>query len=141
MQAAGAAGRQAAAAAAGARCADTARVVAASNAHGLVPPQRPSAQPRRQLEQHQGQLGAHRQQQAQRQIAVAAARAAAPARQQQFVQVEPDGSDAWRLDPVVEALKEGAVGIIPTGGRHGRVGLASGCELHLHCRAPQLRRL
>ena len=47
----------------------------------------------------------------------AAARAAErPARrQQQFVQVEPDGSDAWRLEPVIEALKEGAVGIIPTG--------------------------
>lgn len=35
-------------------------------------------------------------------------------RQQLFVQVEPDGSDSWRLDPVVEALKQGAVGIIPT---------------------------
>lgn len=28
--------------------------------------------------------------------------------------MEPDGSDAWRLEPVIEALKEGAVGIIPT---------------------------
>ncbi|KAL4432820.1 hypothetical protein ABPG77_008146 [Micractinium sp. CCAP 211/92] len=35
-------------------------------------------------------------------------------RRQLFVQVEPDGSDSWRLDPVVEALKQGAVGIIPT---------------------------
>ncbi|PSC72926.1 translation factor-like [Micractinium conductrix] len=35
-------------------------------------------------------------------------------RQQLFVQVEPDGSDAWRLDPIVDAVKAGAVGIIPT---------------------------
>lgn len=110
MQVVGAAGRPAAAAA-GARPTAT-----ASSAHRLVPPRRPSAQPGHQTEQHQGQLGAHQQQQAQRQVAAAAARGAAPARQQQFVQVEPDGSDAWRLDSVVEALKEGAVGIIPTGG-------------------------
>lgn len=57
----------------------------------------------------------HRQEQLPRQVAAAAARGAAPARQQQqFVQVDPDGSDAWRLDPIVDALKEGAVGIIPT---------------------------
>lgn len=136
MQGTGAVGRAPAAAAAAARA-----VAVPSRGHGPVPLQRPSAQPGHQLRPDQSQLTKHRQQHAARQIAAAGARAAAPARQQQFVQVEPDGSDAWRLDPVVEALKEGAVGIIPTGGRHGRVGLASGCELHLHCRAPQLRRL
>lgn len=50
-------------------------------------------------------------------MAAAAFRAAergAGRRQQLFVQVEPDGSDSWRLDPVVEALNQGAVGIIPT---------------------------
>ncbi len=55
-------------------------------------------------------------------------------RRQLFVQVEPDGSDSWRLDPVVEALKQGAVGIIPTGedwpavasGQGGRMGLGVG---------------
>ncbi|KAL3139512.1 hypothetical protein ABBQ38_003835 [Trebouxia sp. C0009 RCD-2024] len=31
-----------------------------------------------------------------------------------FIQVEPDGSDAWRLDVVVDALKAGSVGIVPT---------------------------
>lgn len=48
-------------------------------------------------------------------VAAAAAKAVDRTRpRQQLVQVEPDGSDAWRLDPVVDALKEGAVGIIPT---------------------------
>lgn len=91
--------------------------VAASRAHAPPPPRRPSAQPRHQHEQQQHiQLGMHRQEQLPRQVAAAAARGAAPARQQQqFVQVDPDGSDAWRLDPIVDALKEGAVGIIPTG--------------------------
>lgn len=56
-----------------------------------------------------------------RTIAAAAAKAPerAARRQQQFVQVEADGTDAWRLDPVVEALKAGAVGIIPTGAPTG----------------------
>ena len=31
-----------------------------------------------------------------------------------FIQVEPDGSDAWRLDAVVDALKSGSVSVIPT---------------------------
>ncbi|DBA67532.1 TPA: hypothetical protein ACH3X2_001810 [Trebouxia sp. C0005] len=31
-----------------------------------------------------------------------------------FIQVEPDGADAWRLDIVVEGLKAGNVGILPT---------------------------
>lgn len=30
------------------------------------------------------------------------------------VTVEPDGSDAWRLDQIVDMLKDGAVGVIPT---------------------------
>ena len=29
-----------------------------------------------------------------------------------FIQVEPDGSDAWRLDAVVDALKSGSVSVI-----------------------------
>lgn len=32
----------------------------------------------------------------------------------QFVQVEPDGSDAWRLDPIIKSIRDGGVGIIPT---------------------------
>lgn len=58
-------------------------------------------------------------------VAAAAFRAAergAGRRQQLFVQVEPDGSDSWRLDPVVEALNQGAVGIIPTGEGGARAG-------------------
>lgn len=36
-----------------------------------------------------------------------------------YLQVEPDGSDAWRLDRVAALLRDGAVGIIPTvGGGH-----------------------
>jgi len=31
-----------------------------------------------------------------------------------FVSVHPDGSDLWRLDPVVDIIKKGGVGIIPT---------------------------
>ncbi|KAL3636691.1 hypothetical protein CASFOL_018990 [Castilleja foliolosa] len=31
-----------------------------------------------------------------------------------YVEVDPFGSDAWKLDPIVELLKEGAVGVIPT---------------------------
>jgi hypothetical protein len=30
------------------------------------------------------------------------------------VQVEPSGEDAWKLEPVVELINRGAVGIIPT---------------------------
>ncbi|KAL6521825.1 hypothetical protein OROGR_018394 [Orobanche gracilis] len=31
-----------------------------------------------------------------------------------YVEVDPSGSDSWKLDPIVELLKEGAVGVIPT---------------------------
>lgn len=31
-----------------------------------------------------------------------------------IIEVEPDASDSWRLDPAIEMLKNGAVGIIPT---------------------------
>lgn len=31
-----------------------------------------------------------------------------------YVKVDPSGEDSWKLDPVVELLKEGAVGVIPT---------------------------
>lgn len=49
-------------------------------------------------------------------VVAAAKTAERPSRRRaQFVSVEPDASDAWRLEPVVEALREGAVGIIPTG--------------------------
>lgn len=31
-----------------------------------------------------------------------------------YVEVDPSGSDSWKLDPVVDLLKQGAVGVIPT---------------------------
>ncbi|KAL0431559.1 UNVERIFIED_CONTAM: putative protein YciO [Sesamum radiatum] len=31
-----------------------------------------------------------------------------------YVEVDPSGADSWKLEPVVELLKEGAVGVIPT---------------------------
>ncbi|KAJ0113659.1 hypothetical protein Patl1_03032 [Pistacia atlantica] len=31
-----------------------------------------------------------------------------------YVEVDPSGADCWKLEPVVELLKEGAVGVIPT---------------------------
>ena len=30
------------------------------------------------------------------------------------VQVEPSGEDFWKLDPVVDLINSGAVGVIPT---------------------------
>ena len=97
-------------------------------------PSHPVPQPSRQQRQQlrQPPPPPHRQQQ-RRQVAAAAAKAAdrtARRQQQQFVQVEPDGSDSWRLDAVVEAIKGGAVGIIPTGGwgrmKWGLCGAAGG---------------
>lgn len=32
----------------------------------------------------------------------------------QLLQLDPSGSDVWRLDPIVELIQAGAVGIIPT---------------------------
>lgn len=31
-----------------------------------------------------------------------------------YVEADPSGADGWKLEPVVELLKEGAVGVIPT---------------------------
>ncbi|KAL0381822.1 UNVERIFIED_CONTAM: hypothetical protein Sangu_0246500 [Sesamum angustifolium] len=31
-----------------------------------------------------------------------------------YVEVDPWGADTWKLDPIVELLKQGAVGVIPT---------------------------
>ena len=101
----------------------------------LHPPPVLSSVPHTQTQQsaqqhlhHQHQPQQPQQHQQQRRWAVVAAAAVAAGRrsgqqrqqqqqQQQYVEVQPDASDAWRLDPVVQALREGAVGIIPTGGR------------------------
>lgn len=31
-----------------------------------------------------------------------------------YVEVDPSGSDTWKLEPVIELIKNGAVGVIPT---------------------------
>ncbi|MED6171247.1 hypothetical protein PIB30_039071 [Stylosanthes scabra] len=31
-----------------------------------------------------------------------------------YIEADPSGSDTWKLEPVVNLLKEGAVGVIPT---------------------------
>lgn len=31
-----------------------------------------------------------------------------------YVEVDPSGIDSWKLDPIIEQLREGAVGVIPT---------------------------
>lgn len=31
-----------------------------------------------------------------------------------YVEVDPSGTDSWKLEPVADLLKEGAVGVIPT---------------------------
>ena len=41
-------------------------------------------------------------------------RAAPPSAPPRVVHVEPDASDAWRLDPLIQALREGRMAILPT---------------------------
>jgi len=31
-----------------------------------------------------------------------------------FIEADPSGSDSWKLEPIVNLLKQGAVGVIPT---------------------------
>ena len=31
-----------------------------------------------------------------------------------YVEADPSGADSWKLEPVAELLKQGAVGVIPT---------------------------
>ncbi|KAL2529140.1 DHBP synthase RibB-like alpha/beta domain [Forsythia ovata] len=53
-----------------------------------------------------------------------------------YVEVDPFGSDAWKLDPIVELLKEGAVGVIPTDTVY-----AIACDLRSHSAIDRLRRI
>ncbi|CAI9111584.1 OLC1v1011842C1 [Oldenlandia corymbosa var. corymbosa] len=53
-----------------------------------------------------------------------------------YINVEPSGSDSWKLDPVVELLKEGAVGVIPTDTVYAMV-----CDLKSHSAIERLRRI
>lgn len=31
-----------------------------------------------------------------------------------YVKVDPSGEDTWKLEPIIDLIKEGAVGVIPT---------------------------
>ncbi|XP_044501086.1 uncharacterized protein YciO isoform X2 [Mangifera indica] len=53
-----------------------------------------------------------------------------------YVEVDPSGVDSWKLEPVVELLKEGAVGIIPTDTVYAIV-----CHLKNHSAIERLRRI
>ncbi|KAL3526287.1 hypothetical protein ACH5RR_010943 [Cinchona calisaya] len=53
-----------------------------------------------------------------------------------YISVDPSGSDLWRLDPVVDLLKQGAVGVIPTDTVYGIA-----CDLRSHSAIERLRRL
>ncbi|XP_055803069.1 uncharacterized protein LOC129872201 [Solanum dulcamara] len=53
-----------------------------------------------------------------------------------YVQVDQFASDSWKLDPVVELLKRGAVGVIPTDTVYAIV-----CDLSSHSAIEHLRRI
>ncbi|CAN4082288.1 unnamed protein product [Withania somnifera] len=53
-----------------------------------------------------------------------------------YVQADQFGSDSWKLDPVVELLKRGAVGVIPTDTVYAIV-----CDLNSHSAIERLRRI
>ncbi|CAN0924686.1 Uncharacterized protein HI_1198 [Linum grandiflorum] len=52
-----------------------------------------------------------------------------------YVEADPDGEDIWKLDPIVELLKEGAVGVIPTDTVYAIV-----CDLKSQSAMERLRR-
>ncbi|KAG8366771.1 hypothetical protein BUALT_Bualt16G0002400 [Buddleja alternifolia] len=52
-----------------------------------------------------------------------------------YVEVDPFGSDSWKLDPVVDLLKGGAVGVIPTDTVYAIV-----CDLRNNAAIERLRR-
>ncbi|EPS70713.1 hypothetical protein M569_04046 [Genlisea aurea] len=53
-----------------------------------------------------------------------------------YVEVDPTGSDAWKLDRIVELLKQGAVGVIPTDTVY-----AIACDLRSYSAIERLRRI
>ncbi|GJS55062.1 DHBP synthase RibB-like alpha/beta domain-containing protein [Tanacetum coccineum] len=53
-----------------------------------------------------------------------------------YIEVDPDGSDTWKLDSAVELLKKGAVGVIPTDTVYAMV-----CDMTNHDAIERLRRL
>ncbi|KAJ7974865.1 YrdC-like domain protein [Quillaja saponaria] len=53
-----------------------------------------------------------------------------------YVEADPSGADTWKLEPVVNLLKEGAVGVIPTDTMY-----AIACDLRSHSAIERLRRI
>lgn len=52
------------------------------------------------------------------------------------IEVDPSGADSWKLKPVIELLKQGAVGVIPTDTVYAIV-----CDCKNHSAVERLRRL
>ncbi|KNA07638.1 hypothetical protein SOVF_170020 [Spinacia oleracea] len=53
-----------------------------------------------------------------------------------YVEVDPSGTDNWKLEPVIEQLKEGAVGVIPTDTVYAIV-----CDMNSQSALERLRRI
>ncbi|XP_057983455.1 uncharacterized protein LOC131168193 [Malania oleifera] len=53
-----------------------------------------------------------------------------------YIEADPSGADSWKLDPVVELLKEGAVGVIPTDTVY-----AIACDMKNNSAIERLRRI
>lgn len=53
-----------------------------------------------------------------------------------YVEVDPSGADSWKLEPVVDLLKRGAVGVIPTDTVYAIV-----CDPRNHSAIDRLRRI
>ncbi|CAL0323004.1 unnamed protein product [Lupinus luteus] len=53
-----------------------------------------------------------------------------------YIEADPSGSDSWKLEPVINLLKEGAVGVIPTDTLY-----AIACDLRNHSAIERLRRI
>lgn len=53
-----------------------------------------------------------------------------------YVEVDPSGADSWKLEPVIEQLKEGAVGVIPTDTVYAIV-----CDMNSNSAIERLRRI
>ncbi|KAH9614077.1 hypothetical protein KSS87_003164 [Heliosperma pusillum] len=53
-----------------------------------------------------------------------------------YIEVDPSGADSWKLEPVIEQLKQGAVGVIPTDTVYAIV-----CDMNSHSALERLRRI
>ncbi|KAL9457966.1 hypothetical protein AB3S75_006919 [Citrus x aurantiifolia] len=63
-----------------------------------------------------------------------------------YVEADPSGADSWKLEPVVELLKEGAVGVVPTDTLYATAICLSHlyaivCDLKSHSAIERLRRI